>query len=448
MQRNSEKSSIVGWGYFRMYDPEGLAMISDRMQSSKGKNMRNGLYPMSAKGNLRRVKPGGNRLSMFSGALGNGEPKNTISSSAVSKLGWSDLYTAQHGNETLELGSTIEGSQAISATYHGVAAKKGKIRVGRVTGGPFTATEVKTYTGYYKNGYPEIAGKVSGKDQVLSVNVEAGMEYDVTYELIPNTVGKFDAVSELWDGEATDMHLKGEVTPGTGSMLQTSWKDNNFNFAPGHFYHKKIKIKVAGSSPVTVKAKPLDQGPLSALKIEWSQASVVAQPGQDAEIDMGIGVSGQTPDTWNLAVPIEVSAYNGEKKTVLIANVHVETLWHVVTTSQTLLNYTVSSTLSYNSTGYWQWSGLVDNHRTAAAQLLCASVINANVDGSGHKLGCSILTSAPAGGTNSFVADGFDSRLANKSDALIPAGVKSFLGGYNEHQAFLAQYNMVVMNED
>lgn len=136
-----------------------------------------------------------------------------------------NLYGALFGSSAeysfdAAFGEVAEGTMGPKGHFDGVATKSGLISVDQVTGGPFLATKIVTYTGLWVDGKPQVDREKFAAGKSFSTPVKAGQEYTVYYIFNSEKLkqGNYKGSSTVYDGAKTTLNLTGSVGPVAGKV--------------------------------------------------------------------------------------------------------------------------------------------------------------------------------------------------------------------------------------
>jgi hypothetical protein len=422
----STKLSLVTTGRIRMTDPDTLLRIQRTGGRATGmlraNERRNDLLPGLRQRETRQRKR--SELPAFAQTFTTPPAEGTL---------YGALFGSS-GNYTFDaaFGDIAKGMQAPKGHYDGVASKTGLVSVDQVTGGPFLATKVVTYTGYWVNGEPQVDQQKMAAGKSFSVPVKAGQEYTVFYMFDSTKLneGAYKGTSAVYDGAKTTLNITGNVVPAKGDLYVGVGAYNSM-VGTGQTREIPLTILYKGNlSKVTVSPSAKFFGgnvPTASLKI---LKSVELTPGVPKEIKLFAAaenvVDGQYP------VEVQFSA-PGAPVTTQKLDLSFKTLW--LDSGKSALQIFAGDVKAFpqmrmNSLGYWECSG--DAYSTTLIlddRMQLAVFTTAVVQGSRHGVYYDVtLTGGTDPSTANLMRSGYSSVVQNNFGEFASGGFSAAMG--------------------
>lgn len=286
-----------------------------------------------------------------------------------------------------KFGEIAEGTLAPKGHYDGVASKTGLVSVDQVKGGPFLATKIVTYTGYWVNGEPQVDQQKMAAGSSFSVPVKAGQEYTVFYMFDSQKLkqGAYKGTSTVYDGAQTTLNITGSIVPVKGG-LKVGVDSYNPIVGTGQVRTIPLTLLYSGntqSASVSAKASFVG-GAIQSAKV-FVPEKIDLKAGQVQTVNVKVSAEnvadGQYPVEVRLSAP-------GAPETVLKLDVSFRTLWVgslMGDLNQEIGDGTAFPKLRMNSLGYWEASGLASSKAIFVGDRVMVAVFSSQlVKGNKH----------------------------------------------------------------
>lgn len=375
------RSAPVTTGRIRMTDPDSLIRIQQRGGPAsallRSNERRSDLVRGLTQREARKFKT--EELPAFLATL----IKKPEEGSLYGQLfGSSGSYTFD-----AKFGEIAEGTQAPKGHYDGVASKTGLVSVDQVKGGPFLATKIVTYTGYWVNGAPQVDQQKMAAGSSFSVPVKAGQEYTVFYLFDSQKLkqGAYKGTSKVYDGAQTTLNITGSVVPVKGG-LKVGVESYDPIVGTGQVRTIPLTLLYSGNTQsASVSAKASFVGG----SIQSAKASIPEKIDLKAGQAQTVNVTVTAENVADGQYPVEVRlSAPGAPETVLKLDVSFRTLWVgsvMGDLNQEIGDGSAFPKLRMNSLGYWEASGLASSQAIFVGDRVMVAVFSSQlVKGNKH----------------------------------------------------------------